>query len=59
MKNPRGMHAGDMPNIEVKPDGTVKVNITDKNVTLEKGKSNSLLKEGGTSIIIHEKRTII
>lgn len=55
MKNPKGMHAGDMPNIEVKPDGTVKVNITDKNVTLEKGKSNSLLKEGGTSIIIHEK----
>jgi len=55
MKNPKGMHAGDMPNIEVKPDGTVKVDITDKNVTLKKGKENSLLREGGTSIIVHEK----
>jgi superoxide dismutase, Cu-Zn family len=49
------MHAGDLPNIEVKNDGTAKVDIRDKNVTLEKGKTNSLFKEGGTSIIIHEK----
>jgi Cu-Zn family superoxide dismutase len=55
MKNPKGMHAGDLPNIQVKPDGTVKVDITDKNGTLEKGKPDSLLREGGTSIIVHEK----
>lgn len=55
MINPRGMHAGDLPNIKVKKYGAVSVNITAKNVTLERGKENSLLKEGGTSIIIHEK----
>jgi superoxide dismutase, Cu-Zn family len=55
MENPKGMHAGDLPNIEVSKEGTVSLKITVKNVTLEKGKENSLLKEGGTSIIIHEK----
>jgi Cu-Zn family superoxide dismutase len=55
MKNPKGRHAGDLPNIEVRPDGTVKVDIKDKNITLEKGRENSLLKEGGTAIIVHEK----
>jgi superoxide dismutase, Cu-Zn family len=56
MKNPRGMHAGDLPNIEVAGDGTVKVDLTVKNVTLKKGAINSLLHEGGTSIVIHEKQ---
>jgi superoxide dismutase, Cu-Zn family len=55
MNNPHGMHAGDLPNIVVTGEGTAKVDITDKNVTLEKGKQNSLIREGGTSIIIHEK----
>ena len=55
MENPKGSHAGDLPNIEVSKDGTVSVKITVKNVTLEQGKENSLLREGGTSIIIHEK----
>jgi superoxide dismutase, Cu-Zn family len=55
MNNPQGMHAGDLPNITVTKDGIAKVDITDKNVTLEKGKPNSLIREGGTSVIIHEK----
>ncbi|WP_284140233.1 MULTISPECIES: superoxide dismutase family protein [unclassified Virgibacillus] len=48
-----GPHAGDLPNIEVKEDGTVEVEVTAKMVTLEKGKENSLLKEGGTALVIH------
>ncbi len=55
MENPRGAHAGDLPNIEVGKDGTFKGELIAKHVTLEKGKPNSLFKEGGTSVIIHEK----
>lgn len=56
MNNPKGMHAGDLPNIDVDKNGTVKLKILVKNVTLEKGRVNSLIREGGTSIIIHEKQ---
>jgi Cu-Zn family superoxide dismutase len=56
MNNPKGMHAGDLPNIEVGKDGTVELKILVKNVTLENGRVNSLIREGGTSIIIHEKQ---
>lgn len=52
--NPEGPHAGDMVNITVKPDGTVKTSIVDAKVTLDAG-ANSLFHEGGSSIMIHEK----
>lgn len=54
-KNPQGFHAGDLPNIEVKQDGTVNVDIIAPHVTLDKDKSNSLLKKDGTAIVIHAK----
>ncbi|OZB98417.1 superoxide dismutase family protein [Paenibacillus sp. XY044] len=53
--NPKGYHAGDLMNIHVKPDGTVNADLESKSVTLMKGAANSLLKPGGTAIIIHEK----
>lgn len=53
--NPKGYHNGDLPNITVDADGKVKADIVSSDVTLLKGKPNSLLKDGGTSIIIHEK----
>lgn len=52
MKNPEGPHAGDLPNIEVGPDGKAKAIVTAKEVTLGVGK-NSLFPEGGTSLVIH------
>jgi superoxide dismutase, Cu-Zn family len=55
MNNPQGMHAGDLPNVVATRDGITRVDITDKNVTLEQGKPNSLIQDGGTSILIHEK----
>ncbi|RIX48766.1 superoxide dismutase family protein [Paenibacillus nanensis] len=55
-KNPKGFHSGDLPNIEVKSDGTLKVKLESAAVTLKPGKPNSLLKSGGTSLIIHEKK---
>ncbi|MGN7356483.1 superoxide dismutase family protein [Paenibacillus sp. SAF-054] len=53
--NPKGYHAGDLLNIQVKADGTVVADLESKAVTLEKGAANSLLKDGGTSLMIHEK----
>ncbi|WP_082235228.1 superoxide dismutase family protein [Halobacillus massiliensis] len=48
-----GPHAGDLPNLEVGEDGTVKEEITAENVTLEKGAENSILDEDGTALVIH------
>jgi Cu-Zn family superoxide dismutase len=54
-ENPEGYHAGDLPNIQVGADGRVNVDLIANAVTLEKGKPNSLLKDQGVSLIIHEK----
>lgn len=51
--NPKGPHAGDLPNIIVQNDGTVVDTIHTDLVTLKKSKVNSLLKTDGTSLIIH------
>ncbi len=51
--NKNGPHAGDLPNIEVSANGTASAEFKNGRVTLEKGKKNSLLKKGGTSIVVH------
>ncbi|MEZ0481800.1 superoxide dismutase family protein [Planococcus sp. SSTMD024] len=51
--NPDGPHAGDLQNIEVADDGTSTDELTAENVTLKIGEDNSLLKEGGTALVIH------
>jgi Cu-Zn family superoxide dismutase len=43
-----------LPNLNVASDGTAKADWIADGVTLTKGEPNSLLKEGGTSIVIHE-----
>src|SRR5271165_6718921 len=56
LKNPGGHHAGDMPNVIVKPNGTVRETLTNDAVVLGTGSEpNSLLANGGTSIMIHAK----
>lgn len=52
---PGGPHAGDLPNIQVKAYGNVSTSVLAEMVTLERGKENSLLKEGGTALIIHSR----
>jgi len=47
-------HAGDMPNFNVKPNGTAKLTVEDSAVTLGGG-SNSVFANGGTSLVIHAK----
>ena len=49
-----GPHAGDMPNLIVGADGKVKSEVINTHVSLKPG-ANSLLKKGGTALIIHEK----
>ena len=51
--NPDGPHAGDLPNLEVGEDGQVQESFVNEMVTLKKGETNSLLRDGGTSLVIH------
>ena len=55
MENPLGPHAGDLPNLEVKPNGNAATNIENEYVTLEPGMVNSLMDANGSAIIIHQK----
>ncbi len=48
-----GPHAGDLPNLEVGPDGTAKEEFFVENLTLLAGEENSLFHEGGTAVVIH------
>jgi Cu-Zn family superoxide dismutase len=52
LKDPKGPHLGDMPNLTVKPDGTAEQTFFLDGATLIEGKKNSLINR---SIIIHEK----
>lgn len=51
-RNPQGMHAGDLPNINVAADGTVRVEVFASSFNLGTGK-NGLLDADGSSIMIH------
>ena len=54
LENPEGHHAGDMPNFVVRPDGTAKVTILNKDVNT--GSDNhSVFSNGGTALMIHAK----
>jgi len=56
LENPEGHHNGDMKNVTVKADGTVKATLLNDSVILGTGsESNSLFANGGTSIMIHAK----
>ncbi len=52
--NPKGYHLGDLPNLKVGSGGKAEAEFVAAKATLEKGKPGSLLKEGGTALIIHE-----
>ena len=52
MANPMGMHAGDLPNVQVPADGALTFDVMARDVTLGAG-ANSLLKTGGTAIVMH------
>jgi Cu-Zn family superoxide dismutase len=47
-------HAGDMPNFDVKSNGTAKFSVTDTAVSLGSG-PNSVFANGGTALMVHAK----
>ena len=51
--NPKGMHAGDLPNLEIEDSGSIEVQFVTNNISLEKGAEHSLLDDDGSSIVIH------
>jgi Cu-Zn family superoxide dismutase len=51
--NPEGHHAGDMDNIVVPASGNLALKMVNKDITLEKGKPNSVFQDGGTAVVIH------
>ncbi|MDA1475047.1 superoxide dismutase family protein [Bacillus sp. CLL-3-40] len=52
--NPKGHHAGDLPNIEIGADGKVDVVVNAPEVTLDENSKFSLLDEDGSAFIIHQ-----
>ena len=54
LESPDGHHAGDMKNITVGGDGTLKTTITDSDATLGTD-SHSVFSNGGTALVIHAK----
>jgi Cu-Zn family superoxide dismutase len=52
LNNPKGPHAGDLPNLMVGKDGIGRMNITDDRVTLSPGPT-TLFTRNGTSLVIH------
>ena len=53
MEVPTGPHAGDLPNVIVSADGSGRVNTLNPYLTLAQGSETSLIKEGGTALIVH------
>ena len=53
LRSREGHHAGDMRNLKIPASGKLTTTITNKDVTLEKGKPNSLFHDGGTAIVLH------
>ncbi|CAN7451486.1 superoxide dismutase family protein [Paenibacillus sp. LjRoot153] len=53
--NPKGAHAGDLPNLIVDAQGNGRFSSVTKSVVLQKDKPNSLFKPGGSSLVVHEK----
>lgn len=51
--NPEGRHEGDMGNLRIDAGGRAEVSLLAENVSLDAGAGNSLLKPGGTSLMIH------
>jgi superoxide dismutase, Cu-Zn family len=51
--NSEGHHAGDMDNINIPANGKLTLTVVDKDITLEKGKPNSVFQDSGTAVVVH------
>lgn len=48
-----GHHAGDMPNLHIPANGEATVEVVNTMITLDKGRTNSVLDDDGSAVIIH------
>lgn len=48
-----GHHAGDMPNLHIPQSGDLTVEVMNAEITLEKGKPNSVFDADGSAVVIH------
>jgi Cu-Zn family superoxide dismutase len=54
-ENPKGRHAGDLPNLTVPENGSVLVDLIEPMVSLRPG-PNSLMDGDGSALVVHESR---
>lgn len=52
LQNPNGAHGGDLPNIEVRIDGTANLTVTNDRISLGLGAA-SLFDDDGSAIVLH------
>jgi superoxide dismutase, Cu-Zn family len=52
-QNPRGPHAGDLPNLDVQADGRGVLNAVARGVVLRGAGDDALRRPGGTALVIH------
>jgi len=50
-----GLHSGDMPNVHVAANGSLTIEVLNPNITLAKGKPNSVFDADGSAIVMHMK----
>jgi Cu-Zn family superoxide dismutase len=48
-----GHHAGDMPNLHIPASGELTVEVVNADITLDKGKPNSVFDADGSALVIH------
>lgn len=53
-ENPKGFHAGDLPNIEVDKEGKVDLETVSQYVSLKEGHPGYLLDKDGSAVVVHE-----
>jgi Cu-Zn family superoxide dismutase len=48
-----GHHAGDMPNLHIPVSGELTIEVVNADITLDKGKPNSVFDADGSAVVIH------
>ncbi len=51
-----GHHAGDMPNLHIPASGELSAEVLNTDITLEKGKPNSIFNADGSALVIHANK---
>jgi superoxide dismutase, Cu-Zn family len=52
--NPRGYHAGDLPNLQIPESGRLEVQVFAQGLTLRDRQPNSLFDADGSALVIHQ-----